>query len=373
MRRGDWSWLDEKSRCNNEEFDYAIDFKAGDGLHVHPRNGGKLFMSEKSPLSQPASGPLGEISQAPPAFEVFLDKHQVKLFALAAILAIAALIYVVFEGVAEGREEAAGIALSKAEDVSGYQSVVKNHEGTRAAFSAKVLLAEKQWEDGKKAEAIETLEKFVEADREHPAYASAASSLATKLATKLASEGKLEEASSLLNDLAEDPQTQYLAPFAWISLGDIYAQKGETEKAEKAYSMVESENPGSPFVRDANARLLLVKAQAPKVVAAPIEVPEVNLSGENDSTEGGDESTGPVNMEDLLKAASDGASQVDTGILEAPSGDNVVAVDAETSSEQSEVDETEAGEQAPKVNEEQVEEAASSDEAVEIPEIEISE
>lgn len=378
----DWRRRRGKSRWKNEELDYAIDFVCRDGLHVLPRNGGSLFMSENSPLSQTPNGPLGEIPQAPSSTDAFLDKHQVKLIALAALLAVAAAVYVVYQGVVEGGEEAAGIELSEAVGVAGYQSVVKNHAGTRAAFSAKVLLAEEQWKEGRKEDSIGTLENFVEVDRDHPAYGSAASSLAIKLA----SVGRLDEATELLNDLTKDPQTRYLAPFAWISLGDIHAQKGEIEEAEKAYSMVEAENPGSPFVQDANNRLLLVKAQAPEVVAAPPEVPDVKLAEEDGGETGGDESTGALSMEDMLKAATDGSSEVNTEVLESP------VVDEEGVSAGVSIplpEEPETSEEAEETNEaddsglveESVEDSAeigadgeeSAGEAVEVPETEISE
>ncbi len=126
-------------------------------------------MDENITLDATTGAPLGEISQAPPALEAFLDKHQMKLIALAVLLTILAIVYVIVKGINQSNEETAGALLTKAEDLSELQTVVKNHGDTQAAFSAKVLLAEKQWEDGQQDDAISTLKDFVESDRDHPA------------------------------------------------------------------------------------------------------------------------------------------------------------------------------------------------------------
>lgn len=252
--------------------------------------------------------PLGEISQAPPALEMFLDKHQMKLIILAALLAVLAVVYVVYKGISEGNEMAAGAALSKAEDVSDLQGVVKNHEGTTAALSATVLLADKQWEDGQQDDAVATLKTFIEGGNEHPALPNAKASLASKLLAQ----GKPDEAAAMFRDLTENPASRFLAPYAWISLGDIAAAKGDAEAARKAYEMVELDFPGSSFSRDATLRLLLLKAQSPVEVAAPITVPETKLTEDEGAPEA-------VIGGDLLDALQGGG--VENPLLDQPTGD----------------------------------------------------
>lgn len=236
------------------------------------------LMSDKNTLAADTGGPLGEISQAPPALEVFLDKHQAKLIVLAVILALGAIAYVVYDGIEKSRQESAGALLSKAEDLSALQEVAKNHEGTAAAESAKVLLAEKQWEDGQQDDAIATLEAFVEGDAAHPARPSAQASLAAKLLAQ----GKTEEAADMFREITEDSAARHLAPYAWISLGDIALSKGDKDAAANAYEAVEREFPESPFSQEAMQRRLLFKAVSPVEVTAPIVVPEANLTGEED-------------------------------------------------------------------------------------------
>jgi predicted negative regulator of RcsB-dependent stress response len=284
-------------RWKKEEDDYAVDFIGGDGLHERPASAANEFMSDKNTLSVDSSSPLGEISQAPPALEVFLDKHQTKIIALAIILAIGAVVYVVQRGIVQSGEETAGDLLAKAEDISDLQGVVKNHEGTAAAFSAKVLLADKQWQDGQQDDAVATLKAFIESQSGHPALASAKASLASKLL----SQGKQDEAAELFREMTESPDTRYLAPYAWISLGDIESAKGNAEAAAKAYDMVSTEFPESSFARDAAQRSLLLKAKAPVEVAAPITVPEADLSGDD----GGAAAPEDVKMDDLIDAVKE--------------------------------------------------------------------
>lgn len=255
-------------------------------------------MSDNNTLSVESSGPLGEISQAPPALEMFLDKHQTKIIVLAVILTISVAVYVVYKGIARSGEEAAGGLLAKAGDISELQGVVKNHEGTAAAYSAKVLLADKQWQDGQQDDAVATLRAFIESGTKHPALASAKASLASKLLAQ----GKQDEAAELFRKITDIPDALYLAPYAWISLGDIESAKGNTEAAAKAYDTVKTEFPDSSFARDAAQRALLLKAKAPIEVAAPITVPETKLGSDKEGAEVPEE----IKIDDLIDAAKKG-------------------------------------------------------------------
>ncbi len=267
-------------------------------------------MPNHTTLDATTGAPLGEISQAPPALEIFLDKHQMKIIVLAILLAIAAVIFVILRGIDQSNEESAGALLTKAEDLSDLQAVVKNYDDTKAAFSAKVLLADKQWEDGQQDDAIATLKAFVESERSHPARPSAEASLAAKLW----SQGKADEAETLFRSITEDTEARYLAPYAWISIGDIEAAKGNTEAAQKAYETVESEFAGTTYAGEAVTRRLLVKAKPPVEIEAPVVVPDANLT--NPAADGAAEvPLKDASVEDLLKAVKDGAAGADANPL----------------------------------------------------------
>ncbi len=265
-------------------------------------------MSTKNTLSVDSSGPLGEISQAPPALEIFLDKHQTKIIVLAIILAIGAAAYVVYQGIIQSGEEAAGGLLAKAKDISELQGVVKNHEGTAAAYSAKILLADKQWEDGQQDDAVATLKALLELGTEHPALPSVKASLATKLLAQ----GKQDEAAKMFRDITEDPETRFLAAYAWISLGDIEAAKGDTDAAKKAYDMVKTEFSDSSFARDADQRALLLKAKVPVEVAAPpITVPDTKLTDDDK----GSAAPGDLKTEDMINVLEESSGDAGTNPL----------------------------------------------------------
>ncbi len=214
--------------------------------------------------------PLAEISQGPNAFEAFLDRNQKGLIAFAILLAIGAVCAVIYRGVERSRQETAGAALTKAKDLASLQAVVDGHSGTIAAGSALVLLADSQWTDGKKDEAIGTLQKFIAESPTHPAIATAKANLGSKLMIQ----GKTGDATRVFEDLASDSSARFIAPFALISLGDIAKAAGETEKAEASYNKAKSDFPASSFADMATKRLAILKAKAPAEIDAPPPAPE---------------------------------------------------------------------------------------------------
>ncbi|HEX7262296.1 MAG TPA: tetratricopeptide repeat protein [Luteolibacter sp.] len=212
-----------------------------------------------------SSVPLAEISQGPNAFEAFLDRNQKGIVIFAVILAIGAVVTVIYRGVEKSRQETAGAALTKAEDLAAYQAVVTDHATTAAAGSAMVLLANEQWTANKKDDAIATLRKFVTEFPEHPAIPTAKASLGTKLLAQ----GKSGDAAKVFEELVADPTARFIAPFAQISLGDISRAAGDLEKAEAFYGKVKTEFPDSNFAETANSRIATLKAKPPVEIEPP--------------------------------------------------------------------------------------------------------
>lgn len=219
------------------------------------------------------SGPLAEISNGPSSFESFLDRNQKGIVALAALIAIGAVGTVIYRGVKHSHEESAGAALSKAADVSTFQSVVDTYPDTKAAGSALVLLADSQWDSGKKDESIATLQKFVSGNAGHAALPTAKANLGSKLLAQ----GKSGDAAKVFEELVSDSSAAFIAPFALISLGDIAKTSGDIAKAEESYNKAKTEYPESAFVDSANRRLASLKAKAPVEIEAPA-VPETPLT-----------------------------------------------------------------------------------------------
>jgi len=216
------------------------------------------------------TGALGEISQGPGAFESFLDQHHKKILILALLAALGVAGYVVKEGIDEGRETAGGNALHQADDLASLQNILKNHGESRAAGSAAILLAEKQWTEGQQDAAISTLRQFIDSATDHPAKPSARASLGSKLAEQ----GKSGDATEVFRVLADDRLGgAHLAPFALIGLGDLAQAAGNTEEAEAHYTRVRDEFATSPFSDAAIRRLLFLNADMPVAVDPPAPEP----------------------------------------------------------------------------------------------------
>jgi TolA-binding protein len=219
-----------------------------------------------------SSVPLAEISQGPNAFEAFLDRNQKGIVAFAILLAVGAATLVVYRGIEKSREETAGAALNRASATADYQAVVKDHADTVAAGSARILLADSLWAEGKKDDSINSLRTFLESHPDHPAAPSAKSSLGSKLMDQ----GKSGDAVKVFEEVAADPTARFIAPFALISLGDLTKDGGDLEKAETYYNRVRTEFADSTFVDSANRRIATLKAKPPVEIEpppAPAETP----------------------------------------------------------------------------------------------------
>ncbi len=211
------------------------------------------------------SGPLAEISQGPNAFEAFLDRHQKSLILLGILGVIAAIGLIVYQGIAKSRQETAGAALNKAEDLPALQAVINEHGQTTAAGSAMVLLANNQWAAGKKDESVATLQKFISENQTHPALYSAKANLGSKLMAQ----GKTGDATKVFEELVSTPAASFIAPFAMISLGDIAKSAGDLTKAETYYNDAKSKFPESGFNDSATKRLASLKAKSPTEIEPP--------------------------------------------------------------------------------------------------------
>lgn len=223
--------------------------------------------------------PLAEISQGPNAFEAFLDRNQKGIAVFAVLLALGAIALVVQRGLETNRQEDAGAALVKAEDLASLQAVVDGHKGTHAAGSSMVLLADSQWTAGKKDEAVGTLRKFISENPEHTAVPTAKASLGAKLMAQ----GKSGDAVKIFEELVSDPAAAYIAPFALVSLGDIAKAEGDLTKAESSYVKVKNDFPDSNFTETATRRIAILKAKPPVEIAPPPAPPAPSAPGASTS------------------------------------------------------------------------------------------
>lgn len=219
--------------------------------------------------------PLAEISQGPSAFEQFLDNNQKNLIILTVLLVIGAGALVVFRGIEKSSQQSAGAALNKAADLPALQAVIQDHAGTRAAGSAMVLLAESQWSEGQQDAAIKTLRDFISSNPGHAALPTAQASLGAKLMAQ----GKSADASTVFQQIVDDPNARFIAPYALISLGDIAQAAGDLDKAQVSYIRAKTDFPDSSFASTANERISSLRAVLPvEVEPPPAPAPEVESS-----------------------------------------------------------------------------------------------
>lgn len=224
-----------------------------------------------------SSTPLAEIAHGPSKFEQFLDNNQKLLLVVAVLIAVGTAAFVVLKGVEKGKQETAGASMIDAMSTDDLKKMIDEHAGTQAAKSAQLLLADNQWNTGQKEASISTLREFLAKQSDHPAAPTAKASLASKLMAL----SKTDEATPLLQDLVDDPQARYLAAYSLISLGDIAAAAGDSEKAKSHYERVIAEYSDSDFASSAHGRLRDLGAVAPTVIPKP-EPLEIKQPGEEE-------------------------------------------------------------------------------------------
>jgi tetratricopeptide (TPR) repeat protein len=221
--------------------------------------------------TQDLNRPIAEISHAPGKFDAFMERHQRSMLLLAIGLVLAAVVYIILHGIKQGAEHDAGAALVSSTDLASYQATAKQHPGTSAGGSAMVVAAQLQWDDGQQDASIATLQAFLKQYPEHPGRPAATASLASRLARL----GRSDEAASHFQALVDDPASEYLAPLALTSLGDIHWKAGKIDQAELSYKRVVNEYPDSPFSFSAKRRLSLLHAELPVAIdARPVTAPE---------------------------------------------------------------------------------------------------
>ncbi len=288
------------------------------------------------------AGALGEISQGPGAFETFLDEHHRKILVLGLAAAAAVAAYVINDGLREGRETAGGHAIHEAAaDIESLRTVLENHGESRAAGSAAVLLAESQWEQDQRDDAVTTLRDFIATAGDHPARPTALASLGSKLA-EMGKSGEAAEAFRTLIDAR--PAGIHLAPFALIGLGDLAQQAGDIDEARSHFTRVRNDFPTSPFNDTAASRIAILDAEVPVTVEPPAEPEEEDSDPE--------ETTGLESPEPTESTREAGPDANEPDVSESTGGEPT-AIDEETNEVEAAAGEDESGSAGPEEEDEE--------------------
>ena len=272
--------------------------------------------------SAPLTGP-----DAPSSLENFLDLHARKV-----VIGLAILLAIVAVGVTlhlrkKKFETKAGAALVAAKDLDALKKVTRDFEGTPAAKTALLLMADRQLEAGDALGAGETLRAFIGANPEHPLLSQARLALATALVRQ----GKPDEANAELAAFLTASPTSPLAPLAMIQQAELAEQKGDLEGARKLYEQVTAGFPDSQFAEmiKMQNRMDRVGFIMPTEVDPPPPPPAPEQTPKPESDAGGSllEGDGPIPLPGGTTPnpvppppsdAGGGAPNTDTGTPEVP-------------------------------------------------------
>jgi TolA-binding protein len=204
-------------------------------------------------MSQPASNP-NEPQQATPAapaatppemeFDLlaFWIQHRTLVirFLSAALIAIA--IWGVYEFMNYRKRAGSEAALATAKTVEDFRNVIANWEGTPAAGTAYLWLAEELHKEGKPADAVQVLQDFSAKYPLHPLRAAGAHAQAVALEIA----GKNDEALAAYQKLAATYSKSAFAPLATLGEARIFTAEGKLEEARKSLEAVQQQAQNSP-------------------------------------------------------------------------------------------------------------------------------
>lgn len=235
------------------------------------------------PFSPEEMKAIGEIELGPSRHEKFLNAHYKKLILITLIIMLAAVVGIVY-ATWRARQEAdgaaavvaamkattaGGAATADAYDLTTLEQVQTQYPNTSAAATAELLRGMQLIAGGQEQQGIAALQNLIST--------TADTALRTRaqayLAGRYMSGGDTQKATELWQSITRAGQSAYL-PLAYLTLGDLAQEAGETEQARAFYTKLQEECPASPLNRAVKQRLLLLGVDAPEPVApAPAPAP----------------------------------------------------------------------------------------------------
>ncbi len=160
---------------------------------------------------------------------VFWLRFQKEIAAALIILILAIVGFAGYRFYTYRRNSTAADLLGNAKTPQDYQEVINRYPGTPAGASAYLLLADRQRNEKKFAEANATLQTFVDKNPEHDFVPTAR----LAMAANLESMGKDDEALSIYQQVANKYPNTYNGPLALISQVPLLKAKNRIEDARK--------------------------------------------------------------------------------------------------------------------------------------------
>lgn len=246
---------------------------------------------ELSALSAEEVKAIGEIELGPSKQEEFLNKHYKKLIAGSVVLAVAIGVGICMatfrrqhldagahQLFAAAKVVSPGVAGEPSDyDAKGLSAVQTEYSGTDSASTAALMegLSLLQGE-GTAETGVSRLEEIAASSQNEWVRARALSAVATYYM----GEGKTDSATAAWKKVTQLPANAYTA-LAYVSLGDLARNAGDTETARSYYTLLAKECPASVLTRSqvAEMRLMLLEADEPvPVKPLPAMKPQQPLS-----------------------------------------------------------------------------------------------
>src|SRR2546421_12848642 len=160
---------------------------------------------------------------------VFWLRFQKEIAAALIIVILAIIGFAGYRFYTYRRNSTAAELLGQAKTPNDYQAVIERYPGTPAGASAYLLLAEKQRNEKKFAEANATLQRFVDKNPEHDFVPTAR----LAMAANLESMGKDDEALAIYQQIANKHGNTYAGPLALISQVPLLKAKNRIDDARR--------------------------------------------------------------------------------------------------------------------------------------------
>jgi predicted negative regulator of RcsB-dependent stress response len=201
--------------------------------------------------------------------EAFWFRYRREILALIAILVVLALAWGAYRIYTSQREAAAAAVLGAANSPQDYQAVIDKYNGTPAAASACLLLAEAQHSEKKFVESNNTLQAFIDKNPGHELVPAAKMAMASNLERL----GKVDEALSLYQQIAGKYPKSYVAPLALMSQVPLLKGKNQPDAARRACETLLSQYGESFWAGEAMRELRTIKPTTAPAGAGPAGQP----------------------------------------------------------------------------------------------------
>lgn len=217
-------------------------------------------------MAETTPTPISEISHGPSQFDAFLDRNQKKLVALAIVLALGVVGYLVFDGLQSMEKQKAGSKLFNAESAEEYKEAsVGAPQNVQA--TAQLLRAKAQGADDLDG-AMTTLKDLIATQPNSVVSKDAELSLALYQIEA----GLNDEARQGLTNILADPEAEYTKVVAKVALADLELVSGNLEEAKNLFHQVDEVAEFAGFKSLSSAVADLAGVEDPEVVIKKEEV-----------------------------------------------------------------------------------------------------